>query len=78
MAAYILLRRIGNAGTVLATLPSIQDIEQGYCGGEVKVLWSTALREDAVDALWDRLAPLYNLKEHGSIPTTIFRYEATG
>ncbi len=78
MAAYILLRRIGATGTVLATLPSIQDIEEGRCGREVKVLWSTALDEGAVDDLYDRLASLYNLNEHRTIPTTIFRYEGAG
>jgi len=78
MAAYILLRRVGSTGTVLATLPSITDIEQGRCGREVKVLWSSALDEGAVDGLWERLAPLYNLHEQRTIPTTIFRYEGPG
>ncbi|MDY0109531.1 MAG: ATP-binding protein [Candidatus Krumholzibacteria bacterium] len=75
LAAYVLLRRVGKAGTVLATLPSVQDIEQGRCGREVKVLWSTPLDEADVNRLYDRLAGLYNLREHRSIPATIFRYE---
>ena len=78
LAAYLLLRRIGTHGTVLATLPSIADIESGRCGREVKVLWTTALDEPACDDLYDRLAGLYNLNEHRSIPTTIFRYEGSG
>lgn len=75
LAAYLLLRRVGKAGTVLATLPAVKDIEEGRCGREVKVLWSTPLAEDAVTELYDRLARLYNLREHRTIPTTIFRYE---
>jgi chemotaxis protein histidine kinase CheA len=78
MAAYILLRRIGAAGTVLATLPSVTDIEEGRCGRELKVLWSTARGEDEVDSFYEHLAPLYNLHEHRTIPTTIFRYEGAG
>ncbi len=72
LAAYLLLRRIGKAGTVLATVPSVTDIEQGRCGREVKVLWSTSLTETDVDALHDRLAPQYSLHEHRTVPTTIF------
>jgi len=75
LAAYLLLRRVGKAGNVLATLPAVQDIEAGRCGREVKVLWSTPLDEPEVNSLYDRLAQLYNLREHRSIPTTIFRYE---
>ncbi len=77
LAAYLLLRRVGKAGGILATLPTIQDIEQGRCGREVKVLWSTPLDELEVDQLYDRLARLYNLHEHRSIATTIFRYEGS-
>ena len=75
LAAYLLLRRVGKSGTVMATLPSADDIEQGRCGRELKVLWSTPLPEADVDALFAHLAPLYNLHEHQTIPTTIFRYE---
>jgi chemotaxis protein histidine kinase CheA len=78
LAAYLLLRRIGKVGTVLATLPSVKDIEEGRCGREVKVLWSTSLDEAEVDEVYDRLARLYNLREHHTIETTIFRYETTG
>lgn len=78
LAAYLLLRRVGKAGTVLATLPAVKDIEEGRCGREVKVLWSTPLDEAEVNHLYDRLAPQYNLREHRSIPTTIFRYEGNG
>ena len=74
LAAYLLLRRVGKAGTVLATLPSVADIEQGRAGRELKILWSTPLDERAVDAFYDRLARSYNLHEHHTIPTTIFRY----
>lgn len=75
LASYLLLRRVGKAGTIIATLPEVEDIEQGRCGREVKVLWSTSLGEDGVDALFDRLTTPYHLREHRSIPTTIFRYE---
>lgn len=74
LAAYLLLRRVGKAGTILATLPDVADLEQGRCGREVKVLWSTSQDESQVDALFDRLTPLYNLHEHRSIPTTIFTF----
>jgi len=74
LAAYLLLRRVGKAGTVLATLPDVSDLEQGRCGREVKILWSTSQDEGEVDTLFDRLTPLYNLREHRSIPTTIFSY----
>ncbi|MBD3222046.1 hypothetical protein GF314_12475 [bacterium] len=73
LAAYLLLRRIGKSGTVLATLPEVSDIEQGRCGPELKILWSVNL--DDVDPLLDRLAALYRIHEHNSVPTTIFRYE---
>jgi len=76
LAAYLLMRRIGKAGTVMSTLPTAADIEKGHCGRELKVLWSTPLNEESVDTLYDRLAPMYNLREHRTIPTTIFRYEA--
>lgn len=75
LAAYLLLRRIGKAGQVLATLPDVSDIETGRCGPELKVIWSTALSEPEVDDLYDRLTPLYLLREHRTVPTTIFRYE---
>ncbi|MEZ4389087.1 MAG: ATP-binding protein [Candidatus Krumholzibacteriia bacterium] len=75
LAAYLLLRRVGKTGKILATLPSVADIEQGRCGREVKILWATPIREPEVDALLERLAPLYHLGEHRSIPTTIFAYK---
>jgi chemotaxis protein histidine kinase CheA len=75
LAAYLLLRRVGKSGTVMATLPSADDIEQGRCGRELKILWSTPLPEPQVDQLFAHLAQLYNLHEHQTIPTTIFRYE---
>jgi len=75
LAAYLLLRRIGIHGSILATLPSVAEIEQGRCGRAVKILWSTPLDDAGVEEKFRSLAPLYNLKEFSSLPTTIFRYE---
>ncbi len=74
LVAYLLLRRLGLHGTVLASLPPVGDIEQGNCGTAVKVLWSTPLDEGGVETLLQELTPLYGLQETQSMPTTIFQY----
>ncbi|HBT75505.1 MAG TPA: hypothetical protein DEB39_00955 [Planctomycetaceae bacterium] len=75
LVAYLMLRKLCYYGTILATLPSIGDIEQGHCGCAVKILWATSMGEGELKAAFDELAPLYNIVEHQSIPTTVFRYD---
>lgn len=75
LVAYLMLRKLCYYGTILATLPSIGDIERGHCGCAVKVLWATQLDEPGLRQTFDELAPLYNIVEHQSIPTTVFRYD---
>jgi len=72
LVAYLLLRRLGLRGKVLATIPSVDEIERGNCGSAVKVLWSTAMEEAETAAWIGRLAGRYNLTEHGSVPATVF------
>jgi hypothetical protein len=59
----------------LATLPSIGDIENGHCGTAMKVLWASPLKPDDLKEAIDRWAPLFNVAEHQSMPTTVFRYD---
>ncbi|MFW5857801.1 MAG: ATP-binding protein, partial [Planctomycetota bacterium] len=49
LVAYLILRRIGLHGTVLATLPPVDEIEEGRCGNALKILWSTPLDEAGRD-----------------------------
>jgi HPt (histidine-containing phosphotransfer) domain-containing protein len=76
LVAYLTLRKMCYHGTILATLPSITDIESGHCGTAIKVLWASPLKPDALQAAIDRWAPLFNMAEHQSRPTTVFRYDA--
>ena len=76
LVAYLTLRKMCYHGTILATLPSIADIENGFCGMAIKVLWASPLKPDALKAAIDRWAPLFNIEEHQSVPTTVFRYDA--
>ncbi len=75
LTAYLILRRIGMAGTVLATIPSVASIEQGRCGSALKILWSTSQDEAGLDDVFELFARQYDIREHSSMPTTIFRYE---
>jgi hypothetical protein len=52
------------------------DIENGHCGTAVKVLWASPLQPDDLKAAIDRWAPLFNISEHQSMPTTVFRYDS--
>jgi len=70
------LRKLCYHGTILATLPSIGDIENGHCGLAIKVLWSSPLKPDELNTAIDRWASLFNIAEHQSMPTTVFRYDA--
>ena len=76
LVAYLTLRKLCYHGTILATLPSIGDIENGFCGLAIKVLWSSPLKLDELNAAIDRWGPLFNIAEHQSMPTTVFRYDA--
>ncbi|MDR0610440.1 MAG: chemotaxis protein CheW [Planctomycetaceae bacterium] len=76
LVAYLTLRKLCYHGTILATLPSISDIENGYCGNAIKVLWASPLKPDALKEAIDRWAPLFNIAEHQSVPTTVFRYDS--
>jgi hypothetical protein len=73
--AYLILRRLGMHGTVLATLPGVEEIEQGLCGTAVKVLWSTARDEEGLADLFEQLGRYYGLSEASSVAVTVFRYE---
>ncbi|MCK4303846.1 MAG: chemotaxis protein CheW [Candidatus Eisenbacteria sp.] len=75
LVAYLILRRLGLYGSILASLPSVAEIEKGKCGTAIKVLWSTPLDEAGVNETLEALSTHHNLIEYSSIPTTIFRYE---
>ena len=75
LIAYLTLRKLCYHGTILATLPSIGDIENGHCGTAIKVLWASRLKPEELQAAIDRWAPLFNIAEHQSMPTTVFRYD---
>ena len=76
LVAYLTLRKLCYHGTILATLPSIGDIEGGHCGLAMKVLWSSPLKPDELKSAINRWAPLFNIAEHQSMLTTVFRYDA--
>lgn len=76
LLAYLMLRKLCYCGTILATLPSIGDIEEGRCGRAIKILWATKFASDEMQHLLNDLTPLYNIAEHQSIPTTVFRYDS--
>jgi len=76
LVAYLTLRKLCYHGTILATLPSMADIENGHCGTAIKVLWASPLKPEELKRAIDRWAPLFNIAEHQSMPTTVFRYDA--
>jgi chemotaxis protein histidine kinase CheA len=75
LTAYLILRRLGMHGTILATLPGVEEIEQGHCGTAVKVLWSTARDEEGLAELFEQLGRFYGMSEASSVPVTVFQYE---
>jgi chemotaxis protein histidine kinase CheA len=75
LIAYLTLRKLCYHGTILATLPSIGDIENGHCGTAIKVLWASRLTPEELQVAIDRWAPLFNIAEHQSMPTAVFRYD---
>ena len=76
LVAYLTLRKLCYHGTILSTLPSMADIENGFCGTAIKVLWASPLKPDELKAAIDRWASLFNIEMHQSVPTTVFRYDA--
>ncbi|MDR1492246.1 MAG: chemotaxis protein CheW [Planctomycetaceae bacterium] len=72
---YLTLRKLCYFGTILATIPAIDQIEQGACGDAVKILWATQLNEPKLTETLNELQPLYNISEHYSLTTTVFRYD---
>ena len=72
---YLMLRRLCYFGTVLATIPSVDRIEQGIGGNAIKILWATALQEPEQTQTFEEIAPLYNILEYHGMPTIVFRYE---
>ncbi|MGL4594103.1 MAG: ATP-binding protein [Thermoguttaceae bacterium] len=75
LVAYLTLRKLSFHGTILSTLPSLDDIEDGNCGLAIKVLWSSPLTPEGLKEGIDKWANLFNIAEHHSIPTTVFRYD---
>ncbi|MDR0390285.1 MAG: Hpt domain-containing protein [Planctomycetaceae bacterium] len=75
LVAYLTLRKLCYHGTILATLPTIDDIENGFCSNAIKVLWASSLKLPEIDAAINKWAPFFNIAEHRSIPTTVFRYD---
>ena len=78
LVIYLTLRRLCYFGTILASIPTIDQIEQGISGNAVKLLWATTLREPELTHTLEELAPLYNISDFHSMPTTVFRYENSG
>ncbi|MDR2172367.1 MAG: Hpt domain-containing protein [Planctomycetaceae bacterium] len=75
LVAYLTLRKLCYHGKILATLPSIADIENGFCSNAIKVLWASPLTLTEIDAAINKWAPFFNIAEHRSIQTTVFRYD---
>lgn len=74
LVAYLILRRLGLHGNVLASLPSVDEIEGGKCGTALKVLWATPLGGEALEDALQALSVAYGVSESHSTPVTIFRY----
>ncbi|MDR2346864.1 MAG: Hpt domain-containing protein [Planctomycetaceae bacterium] len=75
LVAYLTLRKLCYHGTILATLPSIADIENGFCSNAIKILWASSLTLSEIDESINKWAQFFNIAEHKSIPTTVFRYD---
>ncbi|MDR2763317.1 MAG: chemotaxis protein CheW [Planctomycetaceae bacterium] len=76
LVAYLTLRKLCYHGTILATLPAIADIENGFCSNAIKVLWASSMTLEEIDIAINKWAPFFNIAEHRSIPTTVFRYDS--
>jgi len=77
LVIYLMLRRLSYFGTIVASIPTIDQIEQGVSGNAVKLLWASTLQEPKLTQILEQLAPLYNISEFHSMPTTVFRYESS-
>ena len=78
LVIYLTLRRLSYFGTIVASIPTIDQIEQGVSGNAVKLLWASTLQEPELTHILEQLAPFYNISEFHSMPTTVFRYESSG
>ncbi|MGL6225916.1 MAG: ATP-binding protein [Thermoguttaceae bacterium] len=78
LIAYLTLRKLCMYGTVLASLPTVADLENGHCSGAIKVLWASSLDEEELKRKIDQWSPLFNIAEHQTIRTTVFRYDTVG
>ncbi len=76
LVAYLTLRKLCFLGTIVSTLPSVGDIEKGNCGPAIKVLWASQKKEADLKKSIDEWGPLFNIVEHQTIPTTVFRYDS--
>ena len=76
LIAYMMLRKLCFLGTVISTLPSVEDIEKGNCGPAIKVLWASQKQETDLKKSLDEWGPFFNVVEHQTIPTTVFRYDS--
>ncbi len=76
LVAYLTLRKLCFLGTIVSTLPSVGDIEKGNCGPAIKVLWASQKKEADLKKSFDEWGPLFNIVEHQTIPTTVFRYDS--
>jgi len=76
LIAYMTLRKLCLFGTVISTLPSVEDIEKGNCGPAIKVLWASQKQEADLKKSIDEWGQFFNVVEHQTIPTTVFRYDS--
>ena len=76
LIAYMTLRKLCLLGTVISTLPSVEDIEKGNCGPAIKVLWASQKQEADLKKSIDDWGQFFNIVEHQTIPTTVFRYDS--
>ncbi|MCL2304026.1 MAG: chemotaxis protein CheW [Planctomycetaceae bacterium] len=76
LVAYMMLRKLCFLGTIISTLPAVEDIEKGNCGTAIKVLWASHKQEADLKKSIDEWTPFFNVVEHQTIPTTVFRYDS--
>ena len=76
LVAYLMLRKLCFLGTIISTLPAVEDIEKGNCGPAIKVLWASQKQEADLKKSIDEWGRFFNVVEHQTIPTTVFRYDS--
>ena len=69
LAAYLWICRLGTLGTVLATLPSVAEIEKGQCGSAIKVLWSNPRNEAELAQNLEEHSVLYDVASFQTVMT---------